>query len=105
MVDGTPPPVPVSLAGAVADQHEAGADLDDRAAPTSDRASSATTSTATAPSPAPRPGTTFNDTTLAVNGSFSYTVKAVDVAGNESAASSSAAVVWVQRRTAHRRPA
>ena len=47
----------------------------------------------TAPSPAPRrpPRTT---TRRAGNGSFSYTVKAVDVAGNESAASSSAAVVW-----------
>ena len=39
-------------------------------------------------------GTTFIDTTLATNGSYSYTVKAVDAAGNLSAASSPLTVTW-----------
>ncbi|MDX6402109.1 MAG: hypothetical protein QOF27_2715, partial [Gaiellaceae bacterium] len=39
-------------------------------------------------------GTTFLDTTLATNGSYAYTVKAVDAAGNLSAASSPLTVTW-----------
>ena len=39
-------------------------------------------------------GTTFTDTTLATNGSYAYTVKAVDAAGNQSAASSPLTVTW-----------
>jgi fibronectin type 3 domain-containing protein len=39
-------------------------------------------------------GTTFVDTTLATNGSYSYTVKAVDAAGNLSAASAPLTVTW-----------
>ncbi len=39
-------------------------------------------------------GTTFIDTTLATNGSYSYTVKAADAAGNLSAASSPLTVTW-----------
>ncbi len=39
-------------------------------------------------------GTTYTDTTLATNGSYAYTVKAVDAAGNQSAASSPFTVTW-----------
>ena len=39
-------------------------------------------------------GTTFVDTTVAANGSYSYTVKAVDAAGNLSVASAPYTVTW-----------
>ncbi|MDX6580733.1 MAG: hypothetical protein QOJ47_2282, partial [Gaiellales bacterium] len=39
-------------------------------------------------------GTTFVDTTVATNGSYAYTVKAVDAAGNLSAASAPYTVTW-----------
>jgi large repetitive protein len=39
-------------------------------------------------------GTTFTDTAVATNGSYAYTVKAVDAAGNLSAASAPCTVTW-----------
>jgi fibronectin type 3 domain-containing protein len=39
-------------------------------------------------------GTTFTDTTVTVNGTYSYTVKAVDAAGNEGPASAPFSVAW-----------
>lgn len=39
-------------------------------------------------------GTSFADATLGANGSYTYTVRAVDLAGNRSAASSTRTVVW-----------
>ena len=94
IVDGTPPPVPAEPRRRAPDQHQAGAELDVGRRRRRLRASRATTSTATARSPGPPPATSFTDAGLAVNGSFSYTVRAVDVAGNESAASVAAAIVW-----------
>ena len=39
-------------------------------------------------------GASFSDTTLTTNGSYTYTVRALDNAGNESASSSAVAIVW-----------
>jgi large repetitive protein len=39
-------------------------------------------------------GTTFIDTTVSANGSYAYTVKAVDAAGNQSVASDPITVTW-----------
>jgi fibronectin type 3 domain-containing protein len=93
VVDGTPPPVPVSLGGAsptsakpVLNWTSGGADLGSGFAKYNVYRNGTLAGTST--------GTTFTDTALAVNGSFSYTVKAVDVALNESAASVAAVIVW-----------
>jgi fibronectin type 3 domain-containing protein len=93
LVDSTPPPVPISLGGAsptstkpVLNWTSGGPDAGSGFARYNVYRNGALAGTAT--------GTTFTDTALAVNGSFSYTVRAVDVSGNESAASAAAAIVW-----------
>lgn len=93
VVDGTPPPVPVTLGGAsptstkpVLTWSSGGPDQGSGFAKYNVYRNGALAGSAT--------GTTFTDAALPVNGSFSYTVRAVDVASNESAASAPAAIVW-----------
>jgi fibronectin type 3 domain-containing protein len=93
VVDATPPPAPTALAGPsptsakpILNWASGGPDNGSGFARYNVYRNGALAGTAT--------GTTFTDSALTVNGSSSYTVRAVDVAGNESTASAALAVVW-----------